>query len=109
MTKNNWKEEFDKEFQNREIIGDRTFREYCKYLYPDIQDFIQSLLDKQKEEIIKILDNTDIEMSVNGSVSQDTIAMAKFLYKAHILHIKKKLEKGNGILPTNTDSAMVNK
>ena len=56
MTKNNWKEEFDKEFQNREIIGDRTFREYCKYIYTDIQDFIQSLLDKQKEEIIKQLD-----------------------------------------------------
>ena len=73
---------------------------------------IDEALQKRDEEIIKMLENTDVQMSVNGDVSQDEIAMAKFIYKAHIRHIIKKIESAiippnsiNGILPSETDSA----
>ncbi len=85
-------------------------------LNKELGDFINSLLSqalqKRDEAIIKMLENTDVQMSVNGDVSKDEIAMAKFIYKAHIRHIIKKIESAitppnsiNGTLPSDTDSA----
>lgn len=87
------------------------------YMYNQmVIDFIEKVekeaLQKRDSQIIKMLENTDVQMSVNGDVSQDEIAMAKFIYKAHIRHIIKKIESAiippnsiNGILPSETDSA----
>jgi len=47
----NWSEEFDKEFAERQVIGDRKFKEYFEFLYPDIKDFIKSLLSRQEAYI----------------------------------------------------------
>lgn len=73
---------------------------------------LSQALQKRDEAIIKMLENTDVQMSVNGDVSKDEIAMAKFIYKAHIRHIIKKIESAitppnsiNGTLPSDTDSA----
>lgn len=104
-----WIEDFDKEFTLGYFDADEKL---AGKISEDLKNFIQSLLDKQKEEIIKMLENTDVQMSVNGDVSKDEIAMAKFIYKAHIKHIIKKIESAiippnsiNGILPSETDSA----
>lgn len=77
-----------------------------------VETLISDLLKKRDETIIKMLENTDVQMSVNGDVSKDEIAMAKFIYKAHIKHIIKKIESAitppnsiNGTLPSDTDSA----
>lgn len=73
---------------------------------------LSQALQKRDEAIIKMLENVDVQMSVSGDVGQDEIAMAKFIYKAHIKHIIKKIESAitppnsiNGILPSETDSA----
>ena len=77
-----------------------------------IDTTLSQALQKRDEAIIKMLENTDVQMSVNGDVSKDEIAMAKFIYKAHIRHIIKKIESAitppnsiNGTLPSDTDSA----
>lgn len=79
----------------------------------DLLDLISQALLKRDSQIIKMLENTDVQMSVNGDVGQDEIAMAKFIYKAHIRHIIKKIESAiippnsiNGTLPSETDSAI---
>lgn len=76
-------------------------------------EVISQALQKRDEAIIKMLENTDVQMSVNGDVNKDEIAMAKFIYKAHIKHIIKKIESAiippnsiNGTLPSETDSAI---
>ncbi len=73
---------------------------------------LSQALQKRDSQIIKMLENTDVQMSVSGDVGQDEIAMAKFIYKAHIKHIIKKIESAitppnsiNGTLPSETDSA----
>lgn len=78
-----------------------------------IDDLLSQALQKRDSQIIKMLENTDVQMSVNGDVSKDEIAMAKFIYKAHIKHIIKKIESAiippnsiNGTLPSETDSAI---
>ncbi len=78
-----------------------------------LTDLFSQALQKRDEAIIKMLENTDVQMSVNGDVSKDEIAMAKFIYKAHIKHIIKKIESAiippnsiNGTLPSETDSAI---
>ena len=42
---------------------------------------IKNAIQTAQQETIKMLENTDVQMSVNGDVSQDEIAMAKFIYK----------------------------
>lgn len=78
----------------------------------DLIHFIEQVISERDKEVIKMLENTDVQMSVNGDVSQDEIAMAKFIYKAHIRHIIKKIGSAiippnpiNGTLPSETDSA----
>jgi hypothetical protein len=73
---------------------------------------LEQIISERGKEIIKMLENTDVQMSVNGDVSQDEIAMARFIYKAHIKHIIKKIGSAiippnpiNGNLPSETDSA----
>jgi len=73
---------------------------------------VEQIISERGKEIIKMLENTDVQMSVNGDVSQDEIAMARFIYKAHIKHIIKKIGSAiippnpiNGTLPSETDSA----
>lgn len=85
----------------------------CKY-EERLIDFIEQIISERDKEIIKMLENTDVQMSVNGSVSQDEMAMAKFIYKAHIRHIIKQIESAiippnsiNGTLPSETDSATI--
>lgn len=77
-----------------------------------IVTLIEKIISERDKEVIKMLENTDVQMSVNGDVSQDEIAMAKFIYKAHIRHIIKKIGSAiippnpiNGTLPSETDSA----
>lgn len=77
-----------------------------------LESYIEQIISERGKEIIKMLENTDVQMSVNGDVSQDEIAMARFIYKAHIKHIIKKIGSAiippnpiNGTLPSETDSA----
>lgn len=71
-----------------------------------------SVSGKQITNLDTFFSDTDVQMSVNGDVSQDEIAMARFIYKAHIKHIIKKIGSAiippnpiNGTLPSETDSA----
>lgn len=104
-----WEVEYEKQLENNEnALYWASFRENI----PRVKEFISQALQKRDEEIIKMLGNTDVQMSVNGDVSKDEIAMAKFIYKAHIKHIIKNIESAiippnsiNGTLPSETDSA----
>ena len=103
-----------KDYKERFIMfafneGSITKKTADKYL-----NFIEQIISERDKEIIKMLENTDVQMSVNGSVSQDEIAVAKFIYKAHIRHIIKKIGSAiippnpiNGTLPSETDSATI--
>lgn len=90
-------------------VNQATFEDNLK----ELENFIEQIISERGKEIIKMLENTDVQMSVNGDVSQDEIAMAKFIYKAHIKHIIKKIGSAiispnpiNGTLPSETDSAI---
>lgn len=98
------------------IVANHTSVAEADPLNTELEDELFALfsqaLQKRDEEIIKMLGNTDVQMSVNGDVSKDEIAMAKFIYKAHIKHIIKNIESAiippnsiNGTLPSETDSA----
>lgn len=76
---NNWEEEFDKEFADRQVIGDRTFKDYHEYLYPDIKLFFHQTLQSEKEETYKqgyisalnqIEKDIDL-LGINGDVWED--------------------------------------
>lgn len=105
----NWIEEFETLFSKLEEADAPNVLE-------EIKQFISKLISQEKEKwnesVVKMLEDTDVQMSVNGDVSQDEIAMAKFIYKAHIKHIIKKIGSAiippnpiNGTLPSETDSA----
>jgi len=118
MTKEqtNWEKEFeeifvrDSNFYNpADEIRTRWLVPYVDTSAEQLKEFISKLISQEKEKwnesVIKMLEDTDVQMSVNGDVSQDEKAMAKFLYKAHINHIKKKLQKDVSTTSINTDSA----
>lgn len=86
----NWKEEYINKFCTFEGENRMVFKN--KITADESLNFIEQIISERDKEVIKMLENTDVQMSVNGSVSQDEIAMAKFIYKAHINHIKKKLK-----------------
>lgn len=51
IEKQNWELEFDEQFELRKVAGDRTFKDYCEYLYPDIKGFIKILLLEREKEL----------------------------------------------------------
>lgn len=50
--KESWIDEFDEIFANRKVIGERTFKDYHEYLYPDIKQFISNLISQEREKWI---------------------------------------------------------
>lgn len=48
------RERFD-EFSNREVIGSTKLKDF-KYLYPDILDFIEQEIRKEREENIAVIE-----------------------------------------------------
>lgn len=82
--------EWKQEFKDYYTIGDYVFK--AEVIPDDVINFIEQIISERDREIIKILENTDVQMSANGDVSEDEKAMAKFLYKAHCNHIIKKLQ-----------------
>ena len=104
-----WRGAYNKIIFEQVDINEETIP---NFIQQEINKAVLEALQKRDEAIIKMLENTDVQMSVNGDVSKDEIAMAKFIYKAHIKHIIKKIESAitppnsiNGTLPSDTDSA----
>lgn len=104
-----WREAYNKIIFEQVDINEETIP---NFIQQEINKAVLEALQKRDESIIKMLENTDVQMSVSGDVGQDEIAMAKFIYKAHIKHIINKIESAiippnsiNGILPSETDSA----
>jgi len=48
------RERFD-EFSNREVVGSTKLKDF-KYLYPDLLDFIEQELKKEREEIVEMIE-----------------------------------------------------
>ncbi len=83
-----WREAYNKIIFEQVDINEETIP---NFIQQEINKAVLEALQKRDESIIKMLENTDVQMSVNGDVSKDEIAMAKFIYKAHIKHIIKNI------------------
>lgn len=63
--------EFDEEFDNRKVVGDRIFKDYCPYLKEDIKSFISSRQISLIKMIVEMVESEKKETRFldNGTMS----------------------------------------
>ena len=81
--KKEWEIEFEVRYKSNEnyVFDEVTFL--------DLKSFISSLLAKQQEEFVKILD----DVGLHGDFDSKTVHLAEFGYNQCIADIKSKLNK----------------
>jgi len=76
-----WKDKFDEKFPNKlaEVIDD-----FESTIKSDLKDFIQSLLDRQKQNIITLIENENTDFTTKSYTEGVTIFKQALLGKLRI-------------------------
>jgi hypothetical protein len=54
-----WEKKFDEEFDQRKIVGERIFKDYCPYLIEDIKQFIHKAIQEERTKILNLQKSCD--------------------------------------------------